>query len=42
MALAVGVLAYVFFNMATGNAGSSRARPCPAGQVWSAQHGHCH
>ena len=39
--LAVAVLAYFLVAAATDD-GSSSARTCPPGQVWSAAHGHCH
>ncbi len=43
LVLAVGVLVYFLVNAAQNDgSGSARRRPCPAGQVWSAQHGHCH
>lgn len=37
---AAGVLVYFLVNAAQSDGTS--ARRCPAGQVWSAQHGHCH
>ena len=42
LAVVAGILVYVMLT-STGSAGGlSGARSCPAGQVWSAQHGHCH
>jgi hypothetical protein len=38
---AAGVLAYFIVSAAQSD-GNSAARRCPPGQVWSAQHGHCH
>jgi hypothetical protein len=38
---AVGVLVYFLVNAAQSD-GTSSSRRCPPGQVWSAQHGHCH
>ena len=43
LVLAAGVLVYFVINAAQSDgSGSAGRRACPAGQVWSAQHGHCH
>lgn len=43
MAVAAGVLLYLLVNAAQSDgSGPVGGRSCPPGQVWSAQHGHCH
>ncbi|GMR24642.1 MAG: hypothetical protein BMS9Abin37_3220 [Acidobacteriota bacterium] len=43
LVVAAGVLVYFVVNAAqSDSSGSTRRGPCPPGQVWSAQHGHCH
>lgn len=41
--LAAGVLAYFLLNAPQRDgSGLAGRQSCPPGQVWSAQHGHCH
>ena len=43
LVLAAGVLVYFVVNAAQSDVSGPTGRgPCPPGQVWSAQHGHCH
>ena len=43
LVVAAGVVVFFVFNAAQSDgSGSAGRRPCPPGQVWSAQHGHCH
>jgi len=43
LVLAAGVLVYFVINAAQSDgSGSAGRRACPAGQVWSTQHNHCH
>ena len=43
LVVAAGVLVYLLVNAAKNDsAGPTGRGPCPPGQVWSTQHGHCH
>ncbi len=43
LVVAAGVLLYLVVNAAKNDSsGSTGSGRCPAGQVWSTQHGHCH
>ena len=43
LVVAAGVLVYLVVNVAKNDSSGPMGRgTCPPGQVWSAQHGHCH
>ena len=43
LVVAAGVLVYLAVNLAKNDSPGPTGRGlCPPGQVWSAQHGHCH
>ncbi len=43
LVVAAGVLVYLVVNVARNDSSGLTGRgPCPPGQVWSAEHGHCH
>ena len=41
IAVAAAFLVFFLFNL-TQSSGRASIGPCPPGQTWSAEHGHCH